>query len=96
MGAKGSLSGPDDTFTRFRLDAWNSTARESRVVNTGIYVLDPDLLERVPMDMVFNMPQLLEDCLQRDEAIRSFEIIDDWIDVGQRDQLKQARGESES
>lgn len=68
----------------------------SRVVNTGIYVLEPQLLERIPKGEPFNMPDLLEGCLQREEAIRSFEIVDDWIDVGQRDQLKQARGESET
>jgi dTDP-glucose pyrophosphorylase len=67
----------------------------SRLVNTGIYILDPELLRRVPRDVQFHMPQLFDGCLRQGEQVRAFEIVDDWIDVGQRDQLKQAReGES--
>lgn len=65
----------------------------SRLVNTGIYAIDPELIDRIPRGVVFHMPQLLEDVLARGERVRAFEILDDWIDVGQRDQLKQARGE---
>lgn len=68
----------------------------SRIVNTGIYVLDPRLISLIPRGEQFHMPQLLEGCLARNELVRSFEIVDDWIDVGQRDQLRQARGEAES
>ena len=38
------------------------------------------------------MPDLIADLLARGEPVGAFEIEDDWIDVGQRDQLAAARG----
>ena len=64
----------------------------SVLANAGIYVLDPHLLARIPRGQEFPLPGLLEQCLARGETVAAFEIEDDWIDVGQRDQLKQARG----
>jgi dTDP-glucose pyrophosphorylase len=64
--------------------------RLSQLVNAGIYVLDPSLLARLPQGE-FGLPDLLQDCLDRGEDVRTFEIEGDWVDVGQRDQLKVAR-----
>jgi dTDP-glucose pyrophosphorylase len=66
--------------------------RLSVLVNAGIYILNPGLVARIPRGQEFPLPGLLEQCLSRGEAVAAFEIEDDWIDVGQRDQLKQARG----
>jgi len=63
----------------------------SRPVNAGIYVLDPDLVSRVPKGEPYPITQLVETCLARGEAVRGFEIVDDWIDVGQREQLRIAQ-----
>jgi dTDP-glucose pyrophosphorylase len=65
----------------------------TRLVNTGLYVLDPSLLARVPRGQEFGLPTLLEDCLRRGERVQGFEVVDDWIDVGQRERLLHARGE---
>ncbi len=66
----------------------------TQMVNAGIYVVEPTLLDRVPADVEFTMPALLDDCLRRGERVTAWELEDDWIDVGQREQLQQARGES--
>jgi dTDP-glucose pyrophosphorylase len=63
----------------------------TRLVNAGIYVLDAELLTRVPRQQEFGLPTLLEQCIERGERVSAFEIEADWIDVGQRDQLKQAQ-----
>jgi hypothetical protein len=34
---------------------------------------------------------LVDDCIARGERVAAFEIEADWIDIGQRDQLKRAR-----
>jgi dTDP-glucose pyrophosphorylase len=65
----------------------------SRLVNAGVYVLSPELVGRVPRGEMFPLPQLFDDCLRRGETVGGYEIVDDWIDVGQREQLSQARGE---
>lgn len=76
-----------------RLVAMEEKPTLSQMVNAGIYVVEPRLLARVPADTEFTMPALLDDCLRRGERVTSWELEDDWIDVGQREQLKQARGE---
>ena len=66
----------------------------TRVINTGIYVLDPMLLGRVPCGRDFPITELFTDCLHRGESVGAFEMADDWIDVGHKDQLHQARNGS--
>jgi NDP-sugar pyrophosphorylase family protein len=63
-----------------------------RQVNTGIYAISPALAARVAPGAPLGMPDLISDALERSEPIGAFEIEDDWIDVGQRDQLERARG----
>ena len=74
-----------------RLEEKPTLARE---VNTGIYVLDPSLLARVPAGRASSMPDLLADALEHGGHVAAFEVEGDWIDVGVRDQLDRARGTS--
>jgi dTDP-glucose pyrophosphorylase len=64
-----------------------------REVNAGIYALDPEVLSLVPPSAEIGLPSLVEACIARGDLVRVWEIGDEWIDVGQRDQLRQARGE---
>lgn len=66
-----------------------------RMVNAGIYVLDPRTLGRIPREVQFPITELIEGCIQRKERVGAFELAGDWIDVGQWDQLKRARGTTE-
>ncbi len=63
----------------------------ARDANAGIYVLDPALVKRVPAGRHLALPDLIGDALGRGEAVGAFPIEDDWIDVGQREQLDRAR-----
>lgn len=65
----------------------------SFLANTGIYVLEPALLDRIPDGIPMGVPSLFEDCIKRGEPTGSFFIEDEWTDVGRHDQLQQARGE---
>jgi NDP-sugar pyrophosphorylase family protein len=62
-----------------------------RMVNTGIYVLDPKVVARIPRQQECTVPGLLDDCLARNERVYAYELRDDWIDVGQFHQLHQAQ-----
>jgi dTDP-glucose pyrophosphorylase/CBS domain-containing protein len=64
----------------------------SKLVNAGLYVLSPELIRRVPKGQAFPLPALFEACLAAGEPLNSFEVLDDWTDVGQREQLETARG----
>jgi dTDP-glucose pyrophosphorylase len=60
-------------------------------VSSGIYAFRPDVLELVTPGAPLGAPDLLAQLLDRDEPVAAFEIEDDWIDVGHRDQLVRAR-----
>ena len=63
-----------------------------REVNTGMYVLDPAIVGLVEPDRPTSMPEVIATALDLGRSIGAFEIEDDWVDVGQRDQLIRARG----
>lgn len=63
----------------------------SQQINAGIYVISPEMIQRVPKTF-FPITDLFENALVQGDLVGAFEIADDWIDVGQREQLKQARG----
>lgn len=65
----------------------------TQLINAGMYVLSPEIIPRVPRKP-YPITNLFEEALQLGDKVGAFEIVDDWIDVGQREQLKQARGGS--
>jgi len=62
----------------------------TRLINAGIYVISPAMLDRVP-EREFPITDLLTDCMRREESIGAYEVGDDWIDVGQRKFLTRAQ-----
>lgn len=65
----------------------------SRLINAGMYVVSPRAIERIPRNSAFSMPSLVETSLAANERVEAFEVADDWVDVGQKEQLREARGE---
>ena len=61
-----------------------------RLVNGGIYVLDPTLVKRVPRKF-FHMTELLEEAFAKKETVGFFDIGENWLDVGRPGQLVKAR-----
>jgi NDP-sugar pyrophosphorylase family protein len=72
-----------------RLDEKPTLERE---VNSGICALDPSVVARVLPGRRIDTPDLIADLLASGEPVGAFEIEDEWIDVGQREQLAAARG----
>ena len=62
------------------------------LVNAGIYVLDPSLLDHVPADREFHVPQLLLGCLERGEPVGTWRLAGEWLDVGRPAELRRAVG----
>lgn len=55
----------------------------SYFINTGIYVLAPEVLEFVPRDEHFDLPRLFEALNNKEYITKSYEISNYWIDMGQ-------------
>lgn len=51
-------------------------------INTGIYVLNPEVLNHVPKDEFFDLPSLFDVLKNKNHSTKSFEITDYWIDMG--------------
>lgn len=65
----------------------------SHYVNAGIYLLDPAILDLLPDDRFFDMPQLLEKAIQQQHRVSAFPIHEYWLDVGHPETLERAHGE---
>jgi dTDP-glucose pyrophosphorylase len=63
----------------------------SWLVNTGIYVLEPGLISRIPVGEPYPITNLFDECLAHGDRVGVWEIAD-WQDVGQPAELARARG----
>jgi dTDP-glucose pyrophosphorylase len=64
-------------------------------VNAGIYVLEPAILQCIPQNTFFDMPELFEQMLENQEETSVFPIREYWLDIGQTEDLNRANGEFE-
>lgn len=58
--------------------------------NAGIYVIDTDIISMVPENTYYDMTDFLEDVLNKGLHVSVFPIHEQWIDIGQKDDLKKA------
>jgi dTDP-glucose pyrophosphorylase len=75
---------------RLRLIAEKPTY--SWMVNTGCYVLNPDLIACMPKGTGCTILALVEDALTRGGRIGAYSVTQDWIDVGRISDLARALG----
>jgi NDP-sugar pyrophosphorylase family protein len=64
------------------------------LINAGIYVLEPTLLEMIPPGRFFAMTSLFDRLLAAGRPVAVYPIEEDWIDVGRREDLSRANGSS--
>ncbi|MDB4794723.1 nucleotidyltransferase family protein [bacterium] len=62
----------------------NEKPKYDFLINTGLYVLNPDLLRLIPKDKFFHITHLIENAKDQGKKVGVFPIDDDaWIDIGQ-------------
>lgn len=61
-------------------------------VNAGIYILEPIVLEQVPVDAFVPITHVLADCIERGQRVTAWNLEQDWLDVGRPQDLALARG----
>ena len=62
-------------------------------VNAGIYVLEPAVLDLIPKQKLFDMPQLFDQLIARQKKTGAFPIREYWLDIGRLDDLERAHEE---
>lgn len=63
-----------------------------QLINAGIYVLEPRLLEDVPRGRFYPMTDLFEGLLRQGRRVSVYRLEEDWIDVAGREDLSRANG----
>ena len=62
----------------------NEKPKYDFLINTGLYVLNPDILNIIPKDKFYHITHLIEDAKNQGKKVGVFPIDDDaWIDIGQ-------------
>ena len=64
------------------------------MINSGIYVLSAKAISMVPKGASYPITDLFGECLTQGIAVGAHIVSDDWIDVGQIDELRRARGDA--
>ncbi|MGN7762047.1 nucleotidyltransferase family protein [Paenibacillus sp. 22594] len=62
-------------------------------VNAGIYVLDPQVLEHVPQDEFYDMPDLFKKLVDMQGGVSAFPLREYWLDIGRVDDYEKANGD---
>ena len=60
-------------------------------VNAGIYVISPNLINKVTKNKPVDMTTLLENCIAQDGDVAVYPILDYWLDIGRLDDFQQAQ-----
>lgn len=62
-------------------------------VNAGIYVLEPDVLGKIPDDTFFDMPELFQLLVEEEQHVTAYPIEEYWRDIAREEDLQQAQAE---
>lgn len=60
-------------------------------VNAGIYILSPQVLNKVPYNEYYDMPTLIEDMIKEEKKVSSFPIHEYWLDIGRISEFEKAQ-----
>ncbi len=72
-----------------RLDRMLEKPIHDMIINTGVYVMEPQVIDRIPENRSLNMNELI-DRASREEKISVYAISHGWLDVGQWDEYRKA------
>ncbi len=59
------------------------------LVNTGVYILEPEILNLIPDNQFYNTTDLINDCVKKGENLGVYPISEkSWLDMGQWEELQ--------
>lgn len=62
----------------------------SSLVNAGVYVFNPSVLDMVPDETFYDAPNLISDVVRCGQKVKCFMLHEYWIDIGRPESLAQA------
>ena len=76
-----------------RFDGVTEKPIQRYFVNAGIYALEPEALDLVPAEGLYNMTTLFQDLRAARHNVSVFPIREYWLDVGRQDDLSRAHSD---
>ncbi len=73
-----------------RLVAYDEKPERALTVSTGIYVMEPEVLEHIPSEGYFDFPELIHALLDLGLQVGTFPFSGFWLDIGRPDDYEQA------
>ncbi|WP_077611679.1 nucleotidyltransferase family protein [Clostridium sp. Marseille-P2415] len=71
------------------IDALSEKPRYELLVNTGLYVLEEEILKYIPQNQYFDMTDLIRTCIKNGEQIGAYPVMDStWLDMGEFSEMK--------
>lgn len=62
-------------------------------VSAGIYMLNPEVIQHIPLEQFYDMPTLFETLIQRQQKTIPFPIREYWLDIGRMEEYERANNE---
>ena len=63
------------------------------LVNAGIYVIEPKILQTIPGGVSYPITDLAADCISSGKRVQAWELTAEWHDIGRPHEFARARGE---
>lgn len=61
----------------------------SHFINTGMYIIDPEVISLIPRDTFYHMPQLVEDVMKKGEKVGVYPISEgSFLDMGEFEEMR--------
>jgi NDP-mannose synthase len=77
------ISGDDVT-------GYTEKPRQAYEVSVGAYVMDPTVVDLIPRDRAFDLPELVEKLIAEGRTVKAFRFDGYWLDIGRPQNLAEA------
>ena len=83
-------------FTKeHQINKWIEKPTIDYHVSMGIYVLEPKVLDYIPEDTKYDLPQLVIDLIENKESVRAYIYDGYWLDIGRLEDYQKAMNNME-
>lgn len=64
---------------------------QSWYINSGIYIINPEILGYIPEDTYIDMPSILMQAMNKGKRVNVYPIYENWLDIGREDDFNLAQ-----
>jgi dTDP-glucose pyrophosphorylase len=84
------------SIDRNRLKGIEEKPKERFYINAGLYILNPEIIDYIPQNSFFNMPELFKMLMREQRETAVYPIREYWMDIGHMDDYERANGDYQS